>query len=277
MPLLKKLRRRDSIVYIFDRTRLLKQGKILAQCAVHHPLLEHACNTIVERISWRQKPIKHLLILGSYTKHLKERIQALLPHECQIVTQFSDLAFDSELIPFEENSFDVILSFFDVQYLNDVPGYLKQLEYCLQPDGLLTGVFIGGHSFHEINHYLLQTESAISCDVCVRFHPHISLSTTADLLKRAGFDCPLVDRDHFVLDKQSMRNHIDVLRQLHATNKMASQKPFPKKLIPFLTTEIPITIDLVYINGLGKKLPEAIPTCAPFPDITKKIISDVTD
>lgn len=243
-------------MYIFDRTQLIKQGRMLAECSASHPVLAHACQTVAERLSWRQKPIHRVLLLGAYTLLLKEKLDSILPPTCDIVTQYIDVDFDSEFIPFDENSFDVILSFFDIQYLNDVPGYLKQLEYCLMPDGLLTGVFVGGQSFHDMNHFLLQAESNLSPNVCVRFHPHISLPMTADLLKRAGFDCPLVDLDHFVLEEKTMRDHIDALRHLRATNKMAEQKLFPKKLIPILNTKISISIDLVYISGLGKKLPK---------------------
>ncbi len=131
---------------LFNRSKILKHEKDVSINKPYHFGIHKAAKTLVERLKWRQALPSNLLILGAYNFALTEEIKTALPHfiNDETIIHYDIFAFDSEYLPFQKHQFDCILSFFDIQTINDVPGYLKQIAYCLKPNGLFTGVYVGG-------------------------------------------------------------------------------------------------------------------------------------
>ena len=102
---------------------------------------------------------------------------------------------DDEILPFKNHSFDLIISFFHLHLVNDLPGVLSQLKNCLQPDGLLLAAFAGGDTLGELRACFEEAELELKGGVHPRIAPTVQLKEAGALLQRAGFALPVVDDD----------------------------------------------------------------------------------
>lgn len=236
---------------IFNRQHLNKRFALIQKEKPSHELLYAAARTLAERLSWRKKDIIHCLFLGPYSYILQDVLAKEFPDLSisLIINQHSDCYFDSEYIPFDKDMFDCILSFFDVQWINDVPGHFKQLEQILHPKGIMMGVCVGNESFFDLGTYLANVEAEKSTYYVNRVHPMIKVDTIADLLKRAGFYSPISDLDSFYIKDICINDCIDLLRKIKATNAMIQQHAchLPKNQLEGV---ISIRIDFVYFTAI---------------------------
>jgi hypothetical protein len=242
---------------LFDRSEIFKRAKQIHRRKPTHVIIERAAKTLVERLSWTNKTFQDILILGPYSYVLMDVLKELNPDFLKVnsVQQCVDLDFDSEIIPFSKDSFDCIISFFDFETVNDVPGTLRQLYYCLKPNGLLTGVYLGGNSLEALRRYFLEQELIHNEGAGVRFHPTISAEDMSYLLQRAGFDCPMTDHDHYTMNEMTAYKAIQILRNLNSVNALTQKPPYPGKSFArkIIKDESPLTIslNLIYITALG--------------------------
>lgn len=102
---------------------------------------------------------------------------------------------DEEKIPFEANSFDLVVSLLSLHWANDMPGVLSQIRTVLKPDGLFLGCLFGGGTLTELRTSLLESEQEITGGVSPRLSPLPGLQDVAGLLQHAGFALPVVDLD----------------------------------------------------------------------------------
>ena len=243
-------------VILFDRSKIKGRFK-KNHIETSHLLIQSAAETLVERLTWTFKKFNNVLILGPFSYILMDAFKRLYPDflDANLVQQFVNVDFDSENIPFPQNTFDCILSFFDFETINDVPGSLRQLYYCLKPNGLFTGVYLGGNSLESLRQYFLIEESFYNKGVGVRFHPTISAEDMAYLLQRSGFECPMTDNDVHCLKDVTIYDAIKMLRSLKMTNALNEKSPylgkkFSKKIIND-DTKLSVLINLIYLTALG--------------------------
>ncbi|OAQ98601.1 hypothetical protein LLEC1_03933 [Akanthomyces lecanii] len=57
---------------------------------------------------------------------------------------------DEETLPFEPESFDLVLSSLSMHWINDLPGILSQINSVLKPDSPFIGAMLGGDSLFEL-------------------------------------------------------------------------------------------------------------------------------
>lgn len=73
---------------------------------------------------------------------------------------------DEELLPFEENSLEAVVSSLSLNWVNDLPGALIQIKNSLKPDGVFIGAMFGGDTLFELRTSLqlaeVERESGIS-------------------------------------------------------------------------------------------------------------------
>lgn len=245
------------MVNLFDRKRILKNTELIQKNRPSHPLLDDAAKILLERFLWSSFSYRNILILGPYNYIFSKLLQKHLRKNraFNIIVQHQDAFFDSEFLPFSQDSFDCVFSFFDIQWINDVPGHLKQIQYLLKPQGLFSGVFIGGQTFIEIKKTAcaLQLKMKDNADFSMNFMPTIHASDGASLLQRAGFSSPLSDREikkycHSWIEMHHILQHLYATGFIQQTCKWISKNS--AQAIKNIKA-IDNTIELIFLTALG--------------------------
>lgn len=190
---------------IFDR-RLLRErrGRAARDLQAHDFLLTEIAERLADRLSDIARGFPLALDLGARDGILARTLQGRGGIETLIQ---SDAAFvnarrmtrsvvtDEELLPFQEQCFDAVLSNLSLHWVNDLPGALAQIRSCLKPDGLFLATLFGAGTLAELRTALMEAELAETGGVSPRVSPFADLRDAAGLLQRAGFALPVADAD----------------------------------------------------------------------------------
>ncbi|WP_010301143.1 methyltransferase domain-containing protein [Candidatus Odyssella thessalonicensis] len=197
---------------IFNRQLQLlrhKQLKLDTQHPLHHSL--HAL--LHERLSYIKRDFQSVLIIGDF-------MYSPLTPPHRIVTLGRTVEALSEHLPFPASTFDLVISYMDLHHANDVPGILKQINYCLKSDGLFLGAFMGGTSLWQLRAATQQAELITRGGCSPRVAPLISLHDAAALLQRAGFAIPVLDHEIIELTDNNPWPLFQQLKSLGLSNSM---------------------------------------------------------
>jgi SAM-dependent methyltransferase len=103
-------------------------------------------------------------------------------------------AFDAhEILDTPPASFDLAVSVFSLQAINDLPGALIQLRRALAPDGLFLGALFGGGTLKELREAFAHGESETLGGASPRVSPFADVRDLGGLLQRAGFALTVAD------------------------------------------------------------------------------------
>ena len=127
-----------------------------------------------------------------------------------------------DALPFEENSFDLIIAAGTLDSVNDLPGALILIRRILRPDGLMLAAFTGAGSLPRLKAALLAGEGDRPGQ---HIHPQIDVRAAGDLLSRAGFAMPVADGETLVVRYGDMVRLMRDLRGMGAGNRLAEQPP----------------------------------------------------
>lgn len=106
----------------------------------------------------------------------------------------------SELLPYEANSFDAVLSSLSLHWTNDLPSVLAQANSILKPDCPFIGVMMGGDSLFELRTALQLAEQDRRGGVATHTSPLADVRDIGGLLQKAGFNLLTVDVDDIIVD-----------------------------------------------------------------------------
>jgi len=123
------------------------------------------------------------------------------------------LVLDEEALPFGDDTLDLVVSALAFHTTNDLPGVLVQLRRALRPDGLLIASQFGGETLVELRRVLMEAELEVRGGTGARVAPFAEGPDCVDLLRRAGFNMPVVDTDKVVV---SYAHPLSLLRDLRA-------------------------------------------------------------
>ena len=102
--------------------------------------------------------------------------------------------FDSqEILNADPGSFDLAVSLFSLQAINDLPGALVQIRRALKPDGLFLGALLGGASLQELRDSFSAAEIQTLNGISPRVSPFADVRDLGGLLQRGGFTLPVAD------------------------------------------------------------------------------------
>jgi SAM-dependent methyltransferase len=101
--------------------------------------------------------------------------------------------FDRHEILATEGGFDVAVSPFSLQAVNDLPGALVQVRRALKPDGLFVAALLGANTLAELRDAFGQAETLTRGGVSPRVSPFADVRDAGGLLQRAGFALPVAD------------------------------------------------------------------------------------
>jgi SAM-dependent methyltransferase len=139
------------------------------------------------------------------------------------------VAADEEMLPFADESLDLVVSALALQAVNDLPGVLVQIRRALRPDGLFLAALLGGATLTELRQSFAQAESECEGGMSPRVAPFVDLRDMGALLQRAGFALPVTDVDRFTVRYASPFALMADLRRMGATNPLVERRRTPLK------------------------------------------------
>jgi len=211
---------------LFDRD-LLRQNKLRARSKfLDHNFLHHeVANRIAENVKFLNREFKDILEIGAMDDYLSR-----LVNEAGAPYKFME---DLEILPFEKESFDLILSNLNFHYINQIPQFLINVKEALKPDGVFIASFFGEENLSELAHVLYETENEIYNGVSPRMPPTIDVKTAASLLQKAGFQNPISDFAKIEVEYSDPLNLLKDLKMMGQGNILTkrSRKFFTKEFL----------------------------------------------
>lgn len=131
--------------------------------------------------------------------------------------------FDANEVLATDGPFDLAISLYSLQWINDLPGALVQIRRLLKPDGLFVGALLGGATLSELRDAFAHGESATRGGISPRVSPFADVRDMGSLLQRAGFALPVSDVERLVV---RYRDFFGLARDLRAhglTNVMTER------------------------------------------------------
>lgn len=197
-----------SVPQIFDRTAL-KRNRARAAANLHafDFLLTRTADDLADRLLVQNRTFERALCLGCSTGYLRREMQArgalgtkikswtdadivadMLPPE-------KGLVLDEEALALAPASYDLIVSFWGLHNVNDLPGALLQIRQALTPDGVFIAALPGNENLRDLRAAFLAAESTLLGGARPYIHPFADLRDLAGLMQRAGFALPVADSD----------------------------------------------------------------------------------
>ena len=145
----------------------------------------------------------------------------------------TDLICDDEFLPFKANSFDLVFSNLNMQFINEIPQFLLQIKEVLKPNGIFIASFFGEENLRELNHIIQLSENEIYGGISPRLPPTIDVKTAAMLLQKSGFKNPVSSLEKIMISYKEPLSLLKDLKNMALGNilRKKSQRFFSKKLL----------------------------------------------
>lgn len=169
---------------------------------------------------------------------------------------------DAELLPFQDQSFDLVYSNLELHWTNDLPGSLIQIARALKPDGLFLATIFGANTLHELRDVLMTAELELTDGASPRVSPFAELRDAGGLLQRAGFALPVADADEIVVTYENIFRLMADLRGMGETNAIRERLKSATRRAIFLraaelyaeryaegSDRIRATFQVIYLHG----------------------------
>ena len=130
---------------------------------------------------------------------------------------------DPEALDLPRRDYDLIVSIFDLDVVDDVPGFLARARAHLRGDGLFLAAAIGGDSLTELREAFLRADAQMTGGAFLRVAPFIPLSAAAGLLQRAGLALPVSDVETHTVRYETPLSLMRELKALGASNPLADR------------------------------------------------------
>ncbi|MDG1438162.1 MAG: methyltransferase domain-containing protein [Emcibacteraceae bacterium] len=175
---------------------------------------------------------------------------------------FTKIHADEELLPFQDQSLELVFSALNLHWVNDLPGALIQIFKSLKPDGLFIGAALGGETLYELRSAMMKA----GIDVLGGARPHISpfmdVRDAGSLMQRAGFALPVVNKERITVTYANTFALMKELKGMAETNclikgfKGLTKPSLMMKVAEHYHTDhanadgrIPVTFDILYFQG----------------------------
>ncbi len=124
-------------------------------------------------------------------------------------------------------AYDLAVSLYSLQAINDLPGALAQIRRALVPDGLFLGAMLGGNTLQELREAFAAGESLTRGGISPRVSPFADVRELGALLSRAGFALPVADVERLAVRYGDFFALARDLRAHGWTNVLAERSKLP--------------------------------------------------
>uniref|UniRef100_A0A0N4ZPW0 Arginine-hydroxylase NDUFAF5, mitochondrial n=1 Tax=Parastrongyloides trichosuri TaxID=131310 RepID=A0A0N4ZPW0_PARTI len=111
---------------------------------------------------------------------------------------------DEEMVPFDKNSFDLILSSCSAHWINDLPGWFKRCFNVLKEDSPMIGAMFYGDTLFELRVSLQLAEMEILGGIGAHISPFVQPQDISNMMSKAGFDMITLDCDEIEVGYPNM-------------------------------------------------------------------------
>ena len=129
-----------------------------------------------------------------------------------------------EVLNAEGGPFDLVVSLYSLQAINDLPGALIQIRRALKPDGLFLAALFGGDTLRELRESFTFAESEILGGISPRVSPFADVRDVGALLQRAGFALPVADVERLQVRYRDFGSLVRDLRAHGQGNVLAARQ-----------------------------------------------------
>jgi SAM-dependent methyltransferase len=223
---------------IFDLDLLDRHRTRAAPLAASHDfLLDRVADDLTDRLALIQRKFPQALDLGAHHGLLGRRLRttsgievltALEPNG-SLLAQCAPPKVQASLeaLPLAEASLDLIVSGLALQWVNDLPGALIQINRALKPDGLFLGALLGGATLNELRHAWLIAETEVTGGASPRVAPFADVRDLGALVQRAGFALPVVDSDTVSVTYTDPLSLMREIKAMGASNMLTDRRRAP--------------------------------------------------
>jgi len=119
--------------------------------------------------------------------------------------------------------YDLAVSVYSLQVINDLPGALVQIRHALKPDGLFLAALLGGGTLGELRDAFAHGEIVTRGGISPHVSPFVDVRDAGALLQRAGFALPVTDVERLVVRYGDFFKLVRDLRAHGFTNVLAQR------------------------------------------------------
>ncbi|KAI6794644.1 S-adenosyl-L-methionine-dependent methyltransferase [Hortaea werneckii] len=130
-----------------------------------------------------------------------------------------------EYLPYEPESFDLVMSSLSLHWINDLPSVLTQINNILKPDAPFIAAMSGGDSLYELRGSLQLAEQERLGGIGTHISPLADVRDVGNLLSRAGFRLLTVDVDDIVVDYPNTFALMSDLQAMGEANAALRREP----------------------------------------------------
>jgi len=140
---------------------------------------------------------------------------------------------DCELLPFEDESFDLVLSALELHFANDLPGSLVQIKNILKKNGMMIASIFGGRTLEELRRSIVEAEISLTIPSSPHIMPMIDIKSLTELVQRIGFKEIVVDSYVITVEYSNVIKLMHDLRYMGQGNILVkrSGKPITARLL----------------------------------------------
>lgn len=266
---------------MFDRhTKLLQKERAAAREDAHlfDYLKDEVGFRLAERIFDIKKEFKVGLDLGCGRGHLSKHLtdaslqklimsdyspgllaSASTPHSPGLTVERRHIDEEHSL-PFEDGSLDLVLSNLSLNWVNNLPGCLREVHRSLRADGTLLASMFGGDTLYQLRSALLLAEMERQGGVSAHVSPFTKVQDIGALLNQAGFEMLTIDTDdinvgypsvwELLWDLQGMaESNANVGRCLHLSRDTIMAAAAIYQELYGQEQGVPATFQIIYMIG----------------------------
>ncbi|KAI2622831.1 S-adenosyl-L-methionine-dependent methyltransferase [Xylaria nigripes] len=143
------------------------------------------------------------------------------------ISMTREVLADAETLPYDTNSFDLVLSSSSLHWINDLPGMLAQINNVLKPDCAFIGAMFGGDTLYELRTSLQLADQERRGGISPHVSPLADVRDVGGLLQKAGFQMLTVDVDDLVVDYPDSFALMQDLQAMGENNAVLSREMGP--------------------------------------------------
>ena len=243
---------------LFDRALLRARQNRAWRSGPATFLLDRVAGELGERLHAVLREFKSAADLGA----MGDRVRNALAGRVDQLAPVEVPEQESEPLPFQPESLDLVVSALAFQFINDLPGMFAQIRRALRPDGLLLAAMIGGDTLTELRQSFAAAEAELEGGVSPRVAPFADLRDIGALLQRAGLALPVTDVDRIIVRYDSAFALMQDLRRMGATNILVERRRTPTRRATMLRMaqlyaerfadadgRIRATFDVIWLSG----------------------------